>query len=114
MPSDAAVAGAPPLPGQTGAQQQLGSGPDFSGVQGSSRGRLLGSFTGENTGTRNVYEGENLTPAANSQGSFKMLDSLAHGGRKYIASSSGGSSSNSVSTSSSTGASFIDITGPWR
>ncbi len=67
QPQGRAAGGAAPT-----AAQQLGSA-DFSGVQGGSRGRLLGTFSGERTGTRNVYEGEQLAPAANSQGSFNVV-----------------------------------------
>lgn len=43
-----------------------------------------------------------------------MFDTLTHHGRKYISSSTAAASISGVTTSSSTGAGFIDITGPWR
>ena len=45
---------------------------------------------------------------------FKMFDVLAHTGKKCIAVTPGNSNTTSPSGVNNTGASFIDITGPWR
>lgn len=62
---------------------------------------------------RGDFPGHAYCPQGGVWGAFKMFDTLAHSGRKYITSSSG-SASTVASATSSTGASFIDITGPWR
>lgn len=62
---------------------------------------------------RGDLPGHRYCPQAQTWSSLKMSDTLAHSGRKYITSSSG-SGSTIASLPSSTGASFIDITGPWR
>lgn len=67
------------------------------------------------TGTlapRGDFPGHAYCPQSKVWDSFKMFDTLTHRGRKYITSSSG--SGAGVSSSSATGASFMDITGPWR
>ena len=64
---------------------------------------------------RGDLPGLRYCPQTGAWASFKMFDTLAHSGRKFIASTpSSVSSNNAVSTVSNTGASFIDITGPWR
>ena len=75
---------------------------------------LSDQYVGETAAPRGNIPGHKYCPQAKAWDSFKMMDSLAHGGRKYIVSSSGYSSSSTSSTSANTGASFIDITGPWR
>lgn len=83
---------------------------------------LSDQYVGETAAPRGNIPGHKYCPQARAWGSFGMFDSLAHGGRKYIAISgsnyASGSGSNYPSTiassSTSTGASFIDITGPWR
>lgn len=71
---------------------------------------LSDQYVGETVAPRGDIPGHKYCPQNKVWDSFKIFDTLAHHGRKYISSSSGGSSS----TSSSAGASFIDITGPWR
>lgn len=63
---------------------------------------------------RGDIPGVQYCPQASVRGAFKMFDALAHGGRKYIVSTTSSSSGSGSPSVSSGGASFIDITGPWR
>lgn len=76
---------------------------------------LSDQYVGETAAPRGDIPGHKYCPQSRVWDSFKMFDLLAFHGRKYIT-TSGSSSSGSGSASSSgyTGASFIDITGPWR
>lgn len=74
---------------------------------------LAGQYVSEVAAPRGDIPGHKYCPQSGVWTTFKMLDTLAHSGRKYITSSSGATVSGNPSTSS-TGASFIDITGPWR
>lgn len=77
QPSAAALAAAPPLP--PGQQPPA----DFSNVTASvsggggatpaGRGRSLGTFTGERTGTREVFEGEEVARSPNARGTFNVV-----------------------------------------
>ena len=58
--------------------------------------------------------GSRYCPQTGVWAAFKMFDTLAHSGRKFICSATSSSSSTFASTVPTTGASFIDITGPWR
>lgn len=76
---------------------------------------LSGQYVSEVPAPRGNIPGHAYCPQAKVWDSFKMFDTLVQGGKKYISSSSGGSgSSGTISASSNSGASFIDITGPWR
>ena len=75
---------------------------------------LSDQYVGETSAPRGDIPGHKYCPQAKVWDSFKMFDTLTHGGRNYITVSTSSSVSGSNSSSSSTGASFIDITGPWR
>ena len=75
---------------------------------------LSDQYVGETAAPRGDIPGHKYCPQNRVWDSFKMFDLLAFHGRKYISSSSSISSSSTPGTSSNTGASFIDITGPWR
>lgn len=79
---------------------------------------LAGQYVSDTLAPRGDIPGVRYCPQAKVWDALKMFDALAHGGRKYIVSSSssggGGGNSNANSISANTGASFIDITGPWR
>ena len=101
----------------------------YTGIANSGRDTTLGDFpspidgslilsdqyVGETAAPRGDIPGHKYCPQTKVWDSFKMFDLLAFHGRKYITSSSSGNNASSSSSSvSSTGASFIDITGPWR
>lgn len=75
---------------------------------------LSDQYVGETAAPRGDIPGHKYCPQSRVWDSFKMFDALAHGGRKYIACVGSTGGSNSPGSSSYTGASFIDITGPWR
>lgn len=75
---------------------------------------LSDQYVGETTAPRGDIPGHKYCPQSKVWDSFRMFDLLAFHGRKYISSSSGGNNSTGSSAASNTGASFIDITGPWR
>lgn len=58
--------------------------------------------------------GSRYCPQTGVWAAFKMFDTLAHVGRKFITSAPSNYASTMASTVPSAGASFIDITGPWR
>lgn len=63
---------------------------------------------------RGDLPGLRYCPQTGAWDSFKMFDTLLQGGRKFITSTPSSLDSNSSSAVPTTGASFIDITGPWR
>ena len=63
---------------------------------------------------RGDLPGVRYCPQTGAWASFKMFDTLLQGGRKFITSTPSSSASTTPSTVVNTGASFIDITGPWR
>ena len=63
---------------------------------------------------RGDLPGLRYCPQTGAWASFKMFDTLLQGGRKFITSTPSSLDSNTASTVPNTGASFIDITGPWR
>ena len=76
QPSAAALAAAPPLPGQAPAADFSNVTASVSGGGGatpSGRGRSLGTFTGERTGTREVFEGEEVARSPNARGTFNVI-----------------------------------------
>lgn len=75
---------------------------------------LSDQYVGETSAPRGDIPGHKYCPQGRVWDSFKMFDSLAFHGRKYISSSNSLSPSSAVSAASNTGASFLDITGPWR
>lgn len=77
---------------------------------------LSDQYVGETAAPRGDIPGHKYCPQSSVWDSFKMFDLLAHHGRTYISSSSSTTNSSNSSSSSGnyTGASFIDITGPWR
>lgn len=78
---------------------------------------LSDQYVGETAAPRGDIPGHKYCPQNRVWDSFKMFDLLAFHGRKYITTSgSGGGSggSGSSSSNSSSGASFLDISGPWR
>ena len=63
---------------------------------------------------RGDLPGVRYCPQTGAWASFKMFDTLLQGGRKFITSTPSSITSHAMSTVSIAGASFIDITGPWR
>lgn len=74
---------------------------------------LSDQYVGETAAPRGDIPGHKYCPQNRVWDGFKMFDLLAFHGRKYI-SSSAGSASSHISSASFAGASFLDITGPWR
>lgn len=78
---------------------------------------LSDQYVGETAAPRGDIPGHKYCPQSKVWDSFKMFDLLDFHGRKYITTSGSNSSSISSisgSSGSSTGAGFLDITGPWR
>lgn len=77
---------------------------------------LSRQYVGDTLAPRGDIPGVRYCPQAKVWSTLKMFDTLAHSGRKHLASSSSNYSvsSNNNSDSNYTGASFIDTTGPWR
>lgn len=63
---------------------------------------------------RGDIPGSRYCPQTGVWASFKMFDTLMHSGRKFICSTASSVGSNNPSVVPNSGASFIDITGPWR
>lgn len=75
---------------------------------------LSEQFVSDAGAPRGDLPGLRYCPQTSVWAAFKMFDTLLQGGRKFIASTPSSSFSSSAGTLSNTGASFIDITGPWR
>ncbi len=76
---------------------------------------LSDQYVSEVPAPRGNIPGHAYCPQAKVWDSFKMFDTLVQGGKKYISISSGSNiSSSNASDINTAGASFIDITGPWR
>lgn len=75
---------------------------------------LSDQYVGETAAPRGDIPGHKYCPQNKVWDSFKMFDTLTHGGRKYISSSNSVNGSSSSVSGNNTGASFIDTTGPWR
>ena len=75
---------------------------------------LSGQYVSDAGAPRGDVPGLRHCPQSGVVNTFKMLDTVAHGGRKYIVSSGAANNVTSSPSGVATGASFIDITGPWR
>ena len=75
---------------------------------------LSGQYVSDAGAPRGDLPGVRYCPQTGAWASFKMFDTVVQGGRKFITSTPSSVTSSTASTVPNTGASFIDITGPWR